>query len=391
MEKQRIGVLIDRLWLGGVEKIAAEEVRNLNKIDVEAKLVILKREKEKEKDFQEFLRGIPVVYLDDRLPTILKFSFKFPFFSFFSLFHLTYPLLIPWVIKENEFDIFYAHGSYVTFSAIGIKIFKKISFVSVVWDPIAYIIEKAYPSGPIKWFSRILIPLARFFDYLVITQSSKVMLGGLAHKRFLDSIKSASEKFFINPPSVYPATTLPEKRGDFLLTVTAWKEGKKPEYNLELAKQLREVKIVMAGSWYPDDLERKFKEKITEQNLSDQVIVTGKLSEKELNKLYLKARLFFQTQDDRGFGLSALEAAAQGCPFIIPKGQGVGELFKDKEDGFFVGERDTDSFLKLINQLLKDEKLAYRLGKNAYRKVVKEYSWEKHVQKMKEVSERLVS
>ena len=80
----KIGILIDRLNVGGVEKIAIEQVRSLREEKVDAYLVILRRKAVVSNAFPELLKKIPIIYLDDRLPEILRFSFKFPVFYFFS-------------------------------------------------------------------------------------------------------------------------------------------------------------------------------------------------------------------------------------------------------------------------------------------------------------------
>ena len=66
----KIGVLIDRLNVGGVEKIAIEEVRALIEAGHDAYLVVLRRKAVVENAFPDLLKDVPVIYLDDRLPSI---------------------------------------------------------------------------------------------------------------------------------------------------------------------------------------------------------------------------------------------------------------------------------------------------------------------------------
>ena len=124
----RIGILIDRLNIGGVEKIAIQQVQALRNIGVDATLVVLRRKAVVPGAFNELIKTIPVEYLDDALPRICRFSFKFPLFHFFSSFHLTYPFLIPFVFPQKKYDVLIAHGTYTSLSAIAIKRVKKIPF-----------------------------------------------------------------------------------------------------------------------------------------------------------------------------------------------------------------------------------------------------------------------
>lgn len=382
MSRLRIGVLIDRVWLGGVEKIAINQVKALREIGAEAALLVLRRENVD--FFAKELKEIPVIYLDDKLPRILKFSFKFPFFSFFSFFHLTYPFFIPSVLKD--FDTIISHGTYTSLTALSIKKTKKVKLVLVMWDPAGYILKKAYNSGPLKWLSPLLVPLANWLDKRLVKGADMTMVGGSGHDVYLKDLGARS--IFKNPPGVYPAKELPKERENFILSVTAWKQGKQPEYHFELMKSLPNYNLIMAGAWIPAAYQKEFQRGLEQQGLEKQIRLTGELSESELNDYYRKARVFLQTNDDRGFGLAALEAAAQGCPFVIPDGQGVCELFAAGEEGFFTKERDTQVILKHLNALLSDQKLAESMGAKAWDKVVKNYSWKKHAEKiLKEVEE----
>src|SRR5438128_11108035 len=86
----RVGILIDRIQAGGVEKIAIEQTRSLRRLGIDAELVVLRRSTPSPDVFVDLRKGIPTVYLDDRMPSWMKLSFPFPFFYFFSSFHLSY-------------------------------------------------------------------------------------------------------------------------------------------------------------------------------------------------------------------------------------------------------------------------------------------------------------
>ena len=77
------------------------------------------------------------------------------------------------------------------------------------------------------------------------------------------------------------------------------------------------------------------------------------------------------------FGLTVLEAAAHGCPAIIPKGSGVSDLFVHGETAFFPQEGDLEEYLQYV-EALREAKFAFIMGRKA-REISKHYSWEKHV------------
>lgn len=376
----KIGVLIDRVIPGGAEKIAIKQVQAFRELGFDATLLIINRARKEglaEEPYKDLISTIPVTYLSDRIPRCLRFTFKFPFFSFFSLFHITYALLIPFKINKKEFDVVISHGTYSCFTAMNITRFKEIPYVAYIWDPINYILQKAYRSGPVRFLSPILLPLARYFDRKIVSEAKALLVGGNAHNEYFTQI--SDKKIHVIPPSYDPIEKICDKKGDYVLAATAWKKGKDPEYFLRLLKIVPNLKLVMAGGWLSTAYEEEFRKKVEEHNLSQRIQIVGCVSERELVELYVGARALIQINDDRGFAMPALEAAACGCTFIIPKGQGVCQLFQDGFDGFYTNEKDTDHIVKLLKLLIENEKTALEMGHCAWKTVKKKYSWERHV------------
>ena len=86
----KIAVFIDQLLPGGVQKAAIEEVKNLNKLGIDTKLVILMR-KGFEKAYEYLVINTPYEFLSDRYPFFLRKSFS-------ELFH---------ILTENYFLVFF--------------------------------------------------------------------------------------------------------------------------------------------------------------------------------------------------------------------------------------------------------------------------------------------
>ena len=377
----KIGILIDRLNVGGVEKIAIEEVIALRKLGEDAQLVVLREKAVVQDAFSDLLRDVPIVYLDKRLPRPLRFSFRFPVFSFFSSFHLTYPLFLPFVVKRKEFDYFIVHGTYTCLSAITINKTRKIKFSAFIWDPASYILDRAYGArflAPVLW---ILKKTAYVLDKFLINNMDNVLVGGPAHNAFIHKINPRK-----NIEVIYPSVHLiskPLKKDDYVLMVSAWKNGKHPEYILEIVRKLPDIHIKMVGKWIDPLYRQEFEKLVKGNGLAKQIEIVGPVSESELSEYYAHARVLLQTNDDRGFGMPAMEAAGSGTTFIIPRGQGVCSLFVDGEDGFYTKEKDTETILKLLRQLMENKELATRIGNKAWEKAKNNYSWEKHAQELR--------
>lgn len=373
----KIGILIDRLNVGGVEKIAIEQVRALNKIGQNASLLILSRKAVVANAFADLLIGIPVVYLDDRIPKLLRVSFRFPIFYFFSFFHIWYPLILPFFIKKGEFDHIISHGTYTCFSALTVGKFRKIPVSSFIWDPIGYILEKVYSSKFSAVIFAFLLNIARLLDKLIVDNSKYIFVGGTAHNAYLQSL-NRDKKIIVTPPSTHIHTPSDGSKLAYCLLVTAWKKGKSPEYIIEILKNIPSLTMKMAGKWIDPMYQVSFVQLLEKCNLSDRVDVLGSVSEQELTLLYQNALFLLQINDDRGFGMPALEAAGCGATFIIPRNQGVCALFEDGVDGFFTDEKDMVQITKKISLLMQNQNMAQEMGKNAFAKVKERYSWEKH-------------
>lgn len=370
----RTAVVIDRLNVGGVEKIAIEQVRALGK---DAVLIVLRRKGVVENAFPDLLKEIPVLYLDDRLPSWARFSTKFPFFHFFESFHLTYPFLLPFVVKKHEFDYLIVHGTYTCFSALTLKRFKHIPFSGFIWDPIGYILGRVYKTQMPPVLFSLLMAVANVLDTWIIKGSDVILVGGAAHNEYFKHVDPNVEIVSI-APSVHLTPLKKVKKQDFVLMVTAWKRGKHPEYIFELLKRLPKLTIKMVGKWLEDEYLKEFQAMVAQEKMTKRIEIVGPVDEDELGKYYQESLVLLQTNDDRGFGMPALEAAAHQTTFIIPEGQGVCELFSNGDDGYFTRERDTDTIVKHLQHLLSNPTDAARMGYVAWEKVKANYSWENH-------------
>lgn len=379
----KIGIVIDRLNVGGVEKIAIEQVIALRKLGEDAQLVVLREKAVVKNAFPDLLRGVPVVYLDKRLPRFLRLSFQFPVFNFFSSFHVTYPFLLPLVVKREEYDYFIVHGTYTCLSAIALKKTKKIRFSAFIWDPSSYILERVYNTkflGPIMW---VLKKTAYGLDKFLIKNMDNVLVGGDAHDDFIHKI-SPDKPIKAIYPSVHPIAK-PLKKRDYILMVTAWKQGKNPEYIFELIRKLPDIHIKMVGKWLDPSYKKEFEKLVKQEGFAKQIEIVGEVNESELSDFYAHARVLLQTNDDRGFGMPAMEAAGRGTTFIIPRGQGVCSLFTSGVDGYYTKEKDTKTIVSLIEKITKNKELATSMGEKAWRKVSDNYSWQRHAQELKKV------
>lgn len=377
----RIGVLIDSLKVGGVEKVAINQVRYLREIGQEAFLLVLRGDAGAQENIFEISNTkIPTIVLDERIPGFLKFSFRFPGFAFFSFYHISYSFILPFFVARKEFDFIVSHGSYTSFSAVAFKFINRIPFSIFFWDPIYYIVNRVYSGTFSTFLIKILSLISKVLDYLLIRFSAFILVGSEIHVGYFKKIyEHANIQLLV--PGVAIGTPAKSK-GGYVFALTAWKLGKHPEYMLKLAKQLPDVKFIIGGKWLDPKLLLEFKNQMAKYNLSRQFEVLGYIPEGKLRRIYSHANVLLTTNLEKGFGLPVLEASACGTTFIVPIGSGVCKLFKDGEDGFFTKEHDTRQIVKKIKILTGANNIAAQMGMNAYDRVRQGYSWEAHAKNL---------
>lgn len=372
----KIGIVIDRIIVGGVEKIAIQEVRALRKAGAEAYLIVLRRKSIAINAYDDLLEDIPVVYLDDRLPSFLRFSFPMPFFHFFALFHLTYPIMLPFIVKKNEFDYLFVHGTYTSLAVRNISRKQRIPASALIWDPIVYIIDRVYADRIPKIILPIMRQLCIKIDKYILKSFQSIVLGSDAHLELVKSLHP-NGKYSVLYPAVNPTASF-ETKENYIMAATAWKAGKNPEYFVEIIKELPEVTIKLVGRWIDEDYKARFIKFLKENDATDHIEIIGGVSEERLSELYGKALVLLQTNFDPGFGMPALEAAAQGTTFIIPRDQGVCKLFIDGEDGFYTKEHDTQDIVSKLKYLTANKDVAVAMGQTGWKRVKDKYSWDAH-------------
>ncbi len=373
----KIGILIDQLIIGGVQKIALEDARALQKMGHSVTLLVLMR-KGYHRQFKDFSKGVDIKFLSDSYPFFLKHSIKFPIFSFFSTLHILSPFLATMTIRKNEYDIIVSHGTTTCFTAQRLKKTRGIPYLALIHDPMNYILKVAYKNSYLRFLMPILKPLLRYLEKNLINNSEGVLLLSKLHQDFIS--KTYQTKTTILPAATRVSAKLPHTHRNFILASSRWEANKNPGLFLQMANQIPDAKIVMAGTWSNNDEFTKFKTEIKEQNLSAQIQLQPYISENKLINLYQGARVFVHPIRE-AFSMGGLEAAANGCPIIIPQGSGITNYLNSGQDGIFVTNSNNHDFIKAAKNIWQNPTLATKMGISARNKV-KGFSWESHAKKL---------
>jgi phosphatidylinositol alpha-1,6-mannosyltransferase len=87
-------------------------------------------------------------------------------------------------------------------------------------------------------------------------------------------------------------------------------------------------------------------------------------------------------RDVEGFGITFLEAGACGVPVIGGRSGGIPDAIQDGFSGFLVDPGDHERVADRLKTLLADDETRKRLGIQARRRVLEQFTWEKYVDRM---------
>ena len=382
----KIGILADRIWSGSAPKVLGTEVKYLRQLGHDAQMQIIMSGMPSGGQAKDYLEDVPMRFFSNEFPPIFKkLNFKFPFFSFFSSFHIMSPYFCQRLIKDKEWDVIVAHSAFSFFAARALSIKRKIPYFAFVWDPIPYILQKVYSKdSPLRFGFPFLISMGKFLDNYLLKESIAIITCSHFHVPLIRSLTKNKKNIEVVYPGCEPSESIPDHRGGYILSVDRWDIGNKPHKILDVIERFdKDAKLLVVGFWHPESLRTSFIDEVKRRNLSDRVEVRGPANREQLRELFWGARVLLHPIEEV-FGFVAHEAASYGCPMIMPKGSGNCEIYKHGIHGFFTDGWNVEDYVKYVDILLEDERLAYRMGHDAW-EVAKQYTWRKHAISLEKV------
>jgi len=106
----------------------------------------------------------------------------------------------------------------------------------------------------------------------------------------------------------------------------------------------------------------------------------GRASTGEIKKLLGQASVFFLSSISEGVSNAVLEAMAMEVPVVTTDAGGMVEAINNGVEGFVVPRYDPTLLAARVKQLLSDESLRQRIGRNARRRVLHDFTIERQVE-----------
>ena len=185
----------------------------------------------------------------------------------------------------------------------------------------------------------------------------------------------------------------PECRGKFLYLFLGRLDFKKGLDLLckafgEVARQRMDVHLVIAG---PDeaDCTKQMRIWLAEEGILDRVTFTGMLFGKEKLAAFRDADVFVLSSYTENFGVALVEAMACGMPVVISDRVNIWREIADAEAGL-VTKCNVEDVYTGMTQLSKDPDLRMKLGRNARELVADRYTWDKNIDLMIDVYDRII-
>ena len=200
------------------------------------------------------------------------------------------------------------------------------------------------------------------------------------------------EVYGIKADYIYPgvdikAFKVKKPRTKNILTVNRLNKIKRVDTCIHAMKyicyEFPDAKLRIVGSG-PE--EGNLKKLAKELNLDKNISFLGSLSENELIKEYENCYAVVFTPKREPFGLVPLEAGAAEKPVVAVDESGCKETVVNGKTGFLV-EPNPKSIARATIKLLKDEKLAWRMGR-AGRKRAEKFTWKKTAKELLKILKR---
>jgi glycosyltransferase involved in cell wall biosynthesis len=151
---------------------------------------------------------------------------------------------------------------------------------------------------------------------------------------------------------------------------------------LDISKEIDGIRLALVG---PDDGYRSTLEELIQAlKMDNKVLFTGFVSNDEKRAAFVDADVFV-TPSFSGFPVTFLEACACGTPIITTNTGDELEWINDKVG--YVVEYDKDQLRDAIIEVLSDDNLRKKFGKEGRKLVREEFGWDKVVRKVEEIYE----
>lgn len=152
----------------------------------------------------------------------------------------------------------------------------------------------------------------------------------------------------------------------------------------EVLKKHPDTRLIVVGD---GSLRSAMEQQAKNLVCNDHIIWAGRQPQKELSKWYSLMDVVLMPSRSEGFGLTAIEAMANGCVVVASNVGGLPEVVRDGECGLLHQSEDTSDMADKIVSLINDKDTYNRLQAQSLREVEK-YSFERYAELINNMYEK---
>lgn len=311
---------------------------------------------------------------ENNMPTIIstklfifgkRFRYLLPLFPFFT----------KTIQLNNDIDLIisssHAVAKYVTANRVLHISYFQARNLKYIWEE-----QDLYFKGVKKIF-KIFVPYLQKFDLEASQKPNYIIVNSYFVQEWVKNTY-CRESTVIYPPVDIENFLFEPIKDEYYVTVGRLEPYKRFDIVIDTFNRLKNKKLIVIG----DGSQKDYFESISNEN----IIFTGFLEQKEVNKYISRAKAFiFAGIED--FGIAPVEAQACGTPVICLGKGGTKETVVDMITGVHFMEQTIDALLEAIDKFEKNIKNfdpnkirenALRFSKERFEREIKEFVEEKY-------------
>jgi glycosyltransferase involved in cell wall biosynthesis len=297
---------------------------------------------------------------------------------------------------EKEFDIINNHNFPSEWAAFVAKKRLKIPIVWMCNEPPFWFFHSEQRRG---LFNKVNWPLFEIFDRIAVKYIDEIVvmshidedLVKKAYGRSATLIREGIDVGFFQNVSGKRFREKHNIENDFLiLQVGTLIYYKRPDDSIKalayLSKNYDNLKLVLVGVGSIEP----YKEFAIKLGIEDKVLFLSSVSDDELRDIYAACDVFVFPAAQT-WGLVVTEAMTAGKPVIVSKRAGASEIIENNINGIVVNHANPKEIAEQLERLINEPELCKKLGKNAYKYVRNNLSWETYAKNMEKVFEETLA
>lgn len=226
----------------------------------------------------------------------------------------------------------------------------------------------------------------------ILNKAQRILASTIYESEFLISHYHISpDKIVISPFGVDENAFLAPKENDekiegrYYSRLARIDRVKKLDFGIRLLTKIdKQISHVIIGPCDDEKYLRELKDLAIELGVRDKVVFAGRVSEEE-KRAILHHSLFHVVSNYENFGVSSIEAMAQGVPILAPDIEAYKGLFVNNLNSLLYTCDSLDDAAAKANEIIEDEELAHRLGEKAKEIAKAKFSWDSIVDEVEQV------